>query len=183
MNKFIAASLLSLAIASPSFAEDAPAKAPAKKPDSQAQRPHGTMHPKSACDDAHGAPHHGYGMMGGHGTGMMVEPDMHMLGGLNLSKEQHGKITKLADELQHDNWARQGTINDETAKLRDLYQADTRDPAAIGQEYQKLFDAKRQMIEAYLTTQNRIEEVLTAEQRAKLKEMRNDMRHLYLHSQ
>jgi len=125
---------------------------------------------------------HGAGMMGGRDSSMMMEPDMHMLGALALSEEQQAKINKLSDELKHNNWATQGLLNDETAKLRDLYQADKRDPAAIGKEYQKVFDLKRQMIETYLDTENRIEEILTPEQLIQMKEARHRMRGMYGHS-
>lgn|SRR5574340_45262 len=115
------------------------------------------------------------GMMEGHGAGMMGSPHAHMVMSLDLSDEQRSRIIKLSDELKHDNWATKGLIMDESAKLRDLYAADKRDPSAIGKEYQKIFDLKRQMIEATITTQNRVEELLTPEQRAKLKNMRQEV--------
>ena len=173
MKKIIAVALLSAAFATPAFAEEMAAKAPVKKAPA-AVYSHNMMH----CDSEH-AMHHG--MMSGQGPDMMMEPDMHMLNALNLSDDQHARINKLTDELRHDNWTNQGLINDETAKLRDLYEADKRDPAAIGKEYQKLFDAKRQMIESYLNTQNRIEEVLTAEQRAQMKAFRSKMHQMHMH--
>jgi len=106
---------------------------------------------------------------------------MHMLVALSLGKEQESKIKKLADELKHNNWTIQGLINDETAKLRDLYEADKRDPIAIGKEYLKIFDLKRQMIESDLDTQNRVEEILTPEQIAKMKSFREEMHHTHKH--
>ncbi len=117
----------------------------------------------------------GGGMMGGLGGGMMGSPRMHMVMALDLTDDQRAKINKLHDELQHKNWERMGLIQDESAKLRDLYEADKRDPKAIGAEYQKIFDLKRQIIEAIVETQNRIEDVLTPDQRAHLKEMRHTM--------
>jgi Spy/CpxP family protein refolding chaperone len=131
----------------------------------------------------------GYGMMGGPGGGMMggpgggmmmmMEPNMRLLGTLDLSKAQQEKVTRIADKLKHDNWATQGLLNDETAKLRDLYEADRRDPAAIGKEYQKVFDLKRKMIETYLEAENRIEDVLTPDQLGQMKEGREAMRQMY----
>ena len=124
----------------------------------------------------------GYGgSMMGRGSDMMPEPDMHMLEMLSLSKEQRASINKISDELKHNNWTTQGLMNDETARLRDLYQADKRDPSAIDGEYQKVFDLKRQMIRAYLEAENKIEDVLTAEQRTKLKEARSQMHRMYMH--
>ncbi len=186
MKNIIAVALLSVVFAAPSFADDASAQAPANKTPAATpphHKPgHNMMAEKKGCgaDHAMGA-HKGYGMMGEQGADMIMEPNMHILNALTLSKEQYSKISQLSDQLKHDNWAKQGLINDETAKLRDLYEADKRDPAAIGKEYQVIFDLKRQMIETYLDAQNHIEEVLTPEQRATLKGLRSKMRHMYMH--
>lgn len=126
---------------------------------------------------------HKSGMMGGHGAGMMMgSPRMNMIVSLDLSDEQRSKINKLSDELKHNNWTTKGLIMDESAKLRDLYAADKRDPSAIGKEYQKIFDLQRQMIEATITAQNRIEDLLTPDQRAQLKNMRHSVEPVYDHS-
>lgn len=196
MKNFFAIALLSAVVAAPAFADDAAAKPSTQKSASATPSVHKHGHKmavmKDECDSKHDMMNlhqdhgmmkgHGAGMMGNHDSDMMMEPDMHLLGALALSEEQQSKINKISDELKHNNWATQGLINDETAKLRDLYEADKRDPAAIGKEYQKVFDLKRQMIETYLDTQNRIEEILTPEQRAKTKEARHEMRHMYKHS-
>ena len=186
MKKIIAVALLSVAFAASSFADDTSANAPANKTPAATPAHHKSGHnmmtEKEGCGAGHGmGAHKGYGMMGEQGADMMMEPNMHILNALTLSEEQHSKINQLSDQLKHDNWAKQGLINDETAKLRDLYEADKRDTAAIGKEYQKIFDLKRQMIETYLDAQNHIEEVLTPEQRATLKELRNKMHHMYMH--
>lgn len=122
-------------------------------------------------------------MMEGHGGGkMMGSPRMNEVMSLDLNDEQRSKINKLSDELKHNNWATKGLIMDESAKLRDLYAADKRDPSAIGKEYQKIFDLQRQMIEATITTQNRIEELLTPDQRAQLKKMHSGKIPMHEHS-
>jgi Spy/CpxP family protein refolding chaperone len=184
MKKIIAVVLLSVVVAAPSFADDATAKAPVKKSPAATVVPpvndRSRMRQKCDVESVAGA-HRGYGMMGPQGAGMMMEPGIHMFRALSLSEEQRSKISKLSDELKHDNWAKQGLINDETAKLRDLYEADKRDPAAIGREYQKIFDLKRQMIEAYIDTQNRIDEIMTPEQRAQMKAFHNKMHPMYMH--
>ncbi|MBI3901819.1 MAG: Spy/CpxP family protein refolding chaperone [Nitrosomonadales bacterium] len=202
MKNIVAVALLSAVFAAPAFADDAAAVTPAQKNAHAKFQAHKHAHKmagmKEECDTKHKEMvahepgmmmgEHGRGMMGGHAMGMMggnmemmMEPDRHLLDALNLSEEQRAKVNKLADELRHNNWSTQGLINDETARLRDLYEADKRDPAAIGKEYQKVFDLKRQMIETYLDTQNRIEEVLTDEQRARMKEERRHMRSVYGH--
>jgi Spy/CpxP family protein refolding chaperone len=134
------------------------------------------------CDHKDGMMGGQMGGMGGHGDGMKRgAARMHMVMSLDLSDEQRSKINKLTDELKHDNWATKGLIMDGSAKLRDLYEADKRDPAAIGKEYQKIFDLQRQMIEATITTQNRIEELLTPDQRAQLKKMHSKKMSMHDH--
>lgn len=191
MNKIVVATVFfSAVIAGPVLADDIPAKSSMSKTAMEKSSMHRHHHKlaemKDGCETQHemGASR-GHGMMGGAGmgmmdggmggAGMMMEPDRRMLGMLDISDEQRSKIKLLADELRHTNWSKQGLINDESAKLSELYQADKRDPAAIGGEYQKIFDLKRQMIETYLDTQNRIEAILTDEQRAKMKEARCGM--------
>ena len=185
MKKIVTIALFSSVLSAPVFAEDNSASTPPKS--HTVTNPQGYMHGhkmganKDECDAEHemGNHHHGHDMMDGAEHEMMMEPDMFLLRTLTLSKEQQSKIHNLSDELKHKNWAAQGLINDESAKLRDLYEADKRDPAAIGKEYQKVFDLKRQMIESYLDTQNRVEEVLTPEQRAKMKDARHEMHRMH----
>ncbi len=165
------------AISGPSFAADAPTN----KPDTSKPFAHPKAHQKDHCDEHGSGMTGGYGrgmmgdheggMMGGNGSGMMESPRMNMVRSLDLSDEQRSKINKLSDQLRHNNWVAQGSIMDESAKLRDLYEADKRDPATIGNVYQKIFDLKRQMIEAMIDTQNHVEELLTPEQIIQLKDM------------
>lgn len=116
------------------------------------------------------------GMMGGHEAGVMMEsPHVGKVMALDLNDEQRSRINKLSDELRRSNWAAMGLIMDESAKLRDLYGAEKRDPSAIGKVYQNIFDSKRRMIEAMIDNQNRVEELLTPEQRAQLKDMHHKM--------
>jgi Spy/CpxP family protein refolding chaperone len=180
MNKLVSSLVfgLSMGIAAfpvSSYATDASLK---KVAATKSTRPHDSRN-KDNCDHemgyGHGMMGYGGGMMGGYGHGgmMMESPRMHMVMSLNLGDDQRAKINKLSDELRHRNWATMGQIQDESDKLRDLYEADKRDPKAIDSEYQKVFDLKRQMIRAMLETQNQVEDLLTPEQLAQLKEMRH----------
>ncbi len=128
---------------------------------------------RGTCDEECGLDYgRGPGMMGGHGRGMMAgSPRIGLIMSLDLNDDQRSRIKKLADELEHNNWATRGMINDESAKLRDLYDADKRDPATIGKQYQKIFDLQRQMIETTIAAQNRIEDLLTPDQRVQLKKL------------
>jgi len=174
MKKIFAAVLLSAFVAAPAIAADTASQTTASK--HTGAKPTGKMpHKNTPCAAEHKNSHfHGYSMMGGNAN-MMMQPDTHFLAKLNLSEEQQTKVLRISDALKHSNWTTQGLFNDETVKLRDLYRADKRDPAAIGSEYKKVFDLKRRLIVTYLEAENRIEAVLTTEQRAQLKRMRKTM--------
>jgi Spy/CpxP family protein refolding chaperone len=87
---------------------------------------------------------------------------------LNLTDEQRAKIGKLQDELRKKQWATMGQIMDERQKLFELYSADSPDAKKVGAVYGKIFDLRRQMIEAAIDTGNRTQALLTQEQRAQL---------------
>jgi Spy/CpxP family protein refolding chaperone len=117
---------------------------------------------------------HGPGMMGG--EGMMYGPGMMGMGPvwmLNLTDEQRAKISKLQDELRKKQWATMGQIMDEREKLFELYSDDSPDAKKVGAVYGKIFDLRRQMIEATIDTQNRMQALLTKEQRAQLDQWRH----------
>lgn len=114
----------------------------------------------------------GSGMMGG-GYGGMGPGMMGAQGGLygvELDDKQRKSANAIQDELRRNRWELMGRTMDEQSKLRDLYEAEKRDPKAIGAAYQRIFDLRRQMIEATITAHNRIEELLTPEQRKTARE-------------
>jgi Spy/CpxP family protein refolding chaperone len=53
--------------------------------------------------------------------------------------------------------------------MSDLYDAEKRDPAAIGKAYGKLADLQRQALEARIEMENKMAEVLTQEQKAQMR--------------
>lgn len=124
------------------------------------------------------------GMMGGYGSGpgmmgggyvpgmmdggMMGMPDG--LPGVGLDDKQRKQVNAIQDELRRKRWELMGRTMDEQARLRDLYEADKRDPAEIGAAYQRIFDLRRQMIEATVAAHNRIEALLTPAQRKSARE-------------
>lgn len=110
-------------------------------------------------------------MMGMMGMGGMMGWGGH--GGpydlLDLSEAQRGKINQIQDEVRRKHWELMGKMLDEQARLRDLYGADKRDPGAIGQQSMKLAELRRQLIEGAVDAQNRIEALLSKEQRERLR--------------
>jgi nicotinate phosphoribosyltransferase len=118
----------------------------------------------------------GPGMMGGGmmGGGMMgMGPGMgRALWSLDLSDAQRKEVIKVQDELRKKNWEIAGKMQDEMARLRDAYWgSDKRDRQAISAAYKKLGELRQQRVENSLDAAERIEKVLTAEQRGQLRRL------------
>ncbi|MFN4351385.1 MAG: Spy/CpxP family protein refolding chaperone [Hylemonella sp.] len=108
------------------------------------------------------------GMMGGMMGGMGLGP----LQALDLNEQQQTRINQIRDETRRKNWDTMGKLMDEQARLRDLLAAEKRDPAAIGKQSMKMADLRRQMLEASIESHNRIEAVLSKEQKDQLRSYR-----------
>lgn len=122
----------------------------------------------------------GPGMMGGGtGPGMMGGGMMGggMMGGgmgglwrLDLTDTQRQQVLKVQDELRRKNWDLLGKQQDEQAKLRDAYLGSgKRDRAAIVAAYKRIGELRVQRIENSLDAAEKIEGVLTQQQRDQLK--------------
>ncbi|MGD8743222.1 MAG: Spy/CpxP family protein refolding chaperone [Granulosicoccaceae bacterium] len=110
--------------------------------------------------------------MGRGGMGMMGYGGMAMM---DLDDKQRGQIRDIQRELRKKIWALKGQIMDEQDSLADLYDTDTRNASAIGKVYGKIFDLKRQVIEATVEAGNKRRAVLNKEQRERLNDMRGMM--------
>lgn len=117
---------------------------------------------------------YGSGMMGGGmmSGGMMGGMGLGPLQALDLNEQQQTRINQIRDETRRKNWESMGKLMDEQARLRDLLAAEKRDPAAIGKQSMKLADLRRQLLEASIESHNRIEALLSKEQRDQLRSYR-----------
>ncbi len=117
----------------------------------------------------------GGGMMGGGMMGMgpgMMGGGMGPMGMLNLTDDQRTKINKIFDDSRKKHRETYGKIEDESVKLRDLYDADTPDAKKIGAVYDKIFDLKREAIVGTIDAHNKARAVLTKEQQEQLRQWR-----------
>ena len=130
-----------------------------------------------------GADHKGMmgNMMGGGHIGMMGNMmgggHMGMMGkfkGLDLSDEQKAKMSEIQYKLRKKHWEIMGPMIDQQAALHKAYAGDRPDPVAVGAVYGKIFDLKRQMIEAMLAAKNSAMDVLTEDQAAQMKKMKHE---------
>ena len=109
----------------------------------------------------------GPGMMRGRGSD--YGPDR-VFAELDLSADQQEKIAKVREDMRRSSWDTMGQLHAEQFKLRGLYLADQPDPNAIADQQKKVDELHRAMIKAQVETGNRIQALLTKEQRERLHE-------------
>lgn len=109
---------------------------------------------------------YGPGMMGGGmmSGGMMGGMGLGPLQALDLDEQQQTRINQIRDETRRKNRETMGKLMDEQARLRD--------PATIGKQSMKMADLRRQLLEASIESHNRIEALLSKEQRDQLRSYR-----------
>jgi Spy/CpxP family protein refolding chaperone len=107
-------------------------------------------------------------MTGGYGPGMMG------LRQLDLADEQRAQVNKIHDELRRKNWDILGRTQDEAARLRDLYAAEKFDRAAVSAAYKRMGELRQARIENMLEAKEKVEGVLTPEQRKTLRRWQGD---------
>ena len=121
----------------------------------------------------------GGGMMGGcgYGPGMgfggMMGPGMMGVAGpalaaLGLDEAQRNEVVKIGDELRKKRWAVAGQMQDEMAKIRDAAWSGKRDRASILAAHKRMSELGQQQLESSLDAADRIDKVLTPEQRQQL---------------
>lgn len=114
----------------------------------------------------------GAGMGGGSGMGATRGDMPSEFALLELSPDQQSQIGQIQREaLQQDLGLRQ-RIGNEQRRLQQLLLQDRPDPQAVGDAYGKIAQLQRQQIELRVEAQNRIEALLTPEQRQQLQQNR-----------
>jgi Spy/CpxP family protein refolding chaperone len=106
----------------------------------------------------------GPGMMGGGMMGMAGPA----LAALGLDDAQRKEVLKIGDELRKKRWAVAGQMQDEMAKVRDAAWAGKRDRAAILAAHKRMSELGQQQLENSLDAADRMDKVLTSEQRQQL---------------
>jgi Spy/CpxP family protein refolding chaperone len=115
----------------------------------------------------------GYGMMNmmGPGMGMMgMGPMMGPLSFLDLTAEQRRQMRQLQRELRDQHMKLMDKMWDDSDKIEEIWSKDRVDPKEAGKAYERVFNLQREMIEQRATYHNRVMDLLTEQQRKKLKE-------------
>ncbi len=101
----------------------------------------------------------GPGMMGGYGYGPA----------LDLTEQQQVKIAQIQEDFRKKQWDLAEKMDAEQAKLNEIYYSGKRDPATIDNQYKKIYELRRQMVQLSLDAQNRMDSVLTKEQKERFR--------------
>lgn len=112
----------------------------------------------------------GPGMMGGYSPGHGMEHGYGAFRGLNLSDDQKSRIAKIRKAARTKHLTLMNEMMDAQDKLQELYDAEKQDSAAINKQYKVIEDLRRQMVDSSVETHNQISDILTKEQRDKLRE-------------
>jgi Spy/CpxP family protein refolding chaperone len=116
-------------------------------------------------------PGYGSGMMGGYGYGPgMMGGNGGGLASLGLSAEQREKIAVVQEENRKANWSAMGQMRSEQFKLRQMYNADKVDSAAVADQQKKVDELRRQMLKSHVEARNQINAILTPEQRKQFRQ-------------
>lgn len=120
----------------------------------------------------------GPGMMGGYGPGYGMGPGMmggygpgigRALWALDLDDAQRKQVLAIQDDLRRKHWELAGRAQEELVKLRDAWLAPRRDRAAILAAYKRLGELRLQSLEQSLDATDRLDKVLTEQQREQLR--------------
>lgn len=109
-----------------------------------------------------GGPGYGGGRGFGQGGGLAA---------LNLSSEQREKIATIQEENRKANWNAMGQLRSEQFKLRQMYNADKIDSAAVSEQQKKVDELRRQMLKSRLDAHNQVSAILTPEQRKQFRQL------------
>lgn len=111
----------------------------------------------------------GPGMMGGWGMGPGFAGGA-ALSSLDLSDTQRKQVLSIQDQVRKSNWDLMGKMQDEMAKQRDAFlDPEKRDRAAITAANKRMFELRQQMLDNSLDAAEKIEKILTPQQREQLK--------------
>ena len=87
---------------------------------------------------------------------------------LDLSKQQQQRIAALSEEIGEERQALLDQLSAQTRALNALLLSDAADSGALTQKFMQCSELRRQLFEAALEERQRLDDILTAEQRGRL---------------
>jgi Spy/CpxP family protein refolding chaperone len=107
----------------------------------------------------------GYGM----GPGMMGGRGAEAYAGLKLTPEQKKQITAIQQDNRKARWQLMGTMHEQGYHMHDLFGPGTVDEAAARKAFEQMQATQKAMFDLQLDAQKKINAVLTAEQRERVR--------------
>jgi Spy/CpxP family protein refolding chaperone len=112
---------------------------------------------------------YGPGMMGGgYGPGMMGAYGQGPAG-LNLTPDQISKIEKIREELFKANEPLARQMFQERNRMQEAYMGGQSDPEKMKKAFSNMSDLQKKMFDAHVNAQKKMDDVLTKEQRQKMR--------------
>lgn len=121
----------------------------------------------------------GMGMMQGSGMGMSgpgMQGSMGMMGGLKLDSEQQAQLRELRSEYRREQFARMADMLDLRDEMHALMAEQRPDPEAVRELHGRMADLRGDMMADRIRMRNDIEDMLTDEQRQRMREYRREGR-------
>jgi len=127
----------------------------------------------------------GHGMMGGSGMvggrgmtagcRMMAGPrgiGPYMAGVLELTDEQREQLDAVQRRNAREHWQLRQQMREHRATMAALWRENAPDPDTVGDAHRRMSETGRRMLELRARMQGEVHDILTAEQRDRLREMR-----------
>jgi len=92
-----------------------------------------------------------------------------MMGGIDLTDEQRGKISEIRQDLMRKHWDLMGKMHEQHYRMQELYGSGKTDESAERTAYEAMSAAHKQMFDSMLEARKRMDAVLTPEQRQQLR--------------
>lgn len=145
-------------------------EAPAGMPGPGMMSGHGAMHGSGMMKSGPGMMMGGPGMMGHMGSmGGMTPYTAVMLG---LSEQQMDQVQQIRDDRMGEHWNLMRQMHGSMQGLMSVWSQPDPEPSEVGAMYARVSEVKRKMIELRAEMRRAVRDVLTAEQRERLDEMR-----------
>ncbi|MEX0959551.1 MAG: hypothetical protein WDZ63_09715 [Burkholderiales bacterium] len=116
---------------------------------------------------------HGDLMLGFEADGMMGGQDMTAWSTaarvLDLNDQQRNQIARIQDEVREKQWVLLGKLRDERFQLEKILRSAGAEAVVAGEQYAKVADLQRQLLELSVGSRNSVDALLNQEQRVQLR--------------
>lgn len=88
---------------------------------------------------------------------------------LDLNDQQRNQIARIQDEVREKQWVLLGKLRDERFQLERILRSAGAEAVVVGEQYAKVADLQRQLLELSVGSRNSVDALLNQEQRVQLR--------------